>query len=128
MPGVTNAGIANLPRARQVFREPLWCGLPTCILGGKKQAGSPHHNTIPENLSSSSPDWLFTKEPKAKSTAARADVKKEAAAAEKAGTIPAGEAGSKDPMAKSTKARAEVKAETKDAVKKGEIAKGEGTK
>ena len=49
----------------QYSGQVMWCGLPTCILGGKKQAGSPHYNTIPENLSSSSPDWLFTKEPKA---------------------------------------------------------------
>ena len=61
----------------------------------------------------------LTKEPKAKSTAARADVKKDAASASKAHAIESGEV-AKEPKAKSTKARAEVKAETKDAIKKGD--------
>lgn len=48
----------------------------------------------------------------------RAEVKKEAAAAEKAGTIEKGE-GSKNPEGKSTKARAEVKKEAAAANKAG---------
>ncbi|MDT7835218.1 DUF4148 domain-containing protein [Aquabacterium sp. OR-4] len=57
---------------------------------------------------------------------ARAEVKKEAAAAEKAGTLPKGEdAGAKD-AAKSTKARAEVKKEAAAAEKAGTAPKGEG--
>ena len=50
----------------------------------------------------------------------RAEVKSEAASANKARAIPSGEM-TKEPKAKSTKAKAEVKAETKDAIKKGDM-------
>ena len=54
----------------------------------------------------------------------RADVKADAAAANKAGEIAVGEVDKTKP-AKSTKARADVKAEAKAANKAGEIQKGE---
>jgi colicin import membrane protein len=49
----------------------------------------------------------------------RADVKAEAASANKAGAIPKGEAAAPVPAAKSTKARADVKAEASAATKAG---------
>jgi hypothetical protein len=74
---------------------------------------------------------LFTAQAFAQDAApkARAEVKKEAAAAEKAGTLPKGEGavgGTAKDSAKSTKARAEVKQEAATAVKSGATAKGEG--
>ena len=56
--------------------------------------------------------------------ATRAEVKAEAAAAEKAGTLPKGEI-SAAPAAKSTKARADVKKEAASAEKAGAIVKGD---
>ncbi len=56
----------------------------------------------------------------------RADVKADAAAANKSGEIQKGDADAKGPKAaKSDKARADVKAEAKAANKAGEIQKGE---
>lgn len=62
-----------------------------------------------------------SKAPASKSTAARADVKKDAAAAAKT----EGEAGPKVAKAKSEKSRAEVKADTKAAVKAGDTKEGQ---
>ncbi len=58
---------------------------------------------------------------------ARADVKAETAAANKAGAIPKGEGTAATPTAKSTKPRADVKAEASTANKTGATSKGEAS-
>ena len=59
--------------------------------------------------------------------ATRAEVKAEAASANKSGKVVKGE-GSASPEGKSTKSRPEVKAEAAAANKSGAVVKGEGTK
>lgn len=66
-----------------------------------------------------------SKEPAAESKKSRAEVKAEARAANKAGTIECGEAGKPVATPPSDKSREEVKAEARAAAKQGKLPKGE---